>query len=188
MDMFARFPCRRPHVTATPLRRCRRITLARLVMTGRMTRRGLARWAGTGGRSRTVPRLCSPARPWAVRWWCCCRPQVHRADHLDLLAGDEVVVPPAGQPTDGLERFCARLSGTPGPGWSVFARSRVRVHARRSCPRRVEPVVRRAAENAASQAKARAKTPPPSPVTRRPGRPQGRQHQDKAVVTLTPAL
>jgi hypothetical protein len=35
--------------------------------------------------------------------------------------------------------------------------------------------------------KARAKTPPPSPGQRRPGRPQGRQHQDQAVVTLTPA-
>jgi putative transposase len=156
-------------------------------MTGRITMRGLARWAGQGGSDRTVQRCVSQARPWAVRWWCFCRQHGHRADHLDLLAGDAVVVTNAGQPTDGLDRCCARRYGTPVPGWSGCARSRVRVQEQRSCPMRVEQGVRRAAEQAASQANARAKTPHPSTAKRRRGRPQGRQNNAKADVTLTPA-
>ena len=50
MDRLALFPCRRPHVTATTRRPCSRIALGLLVMTGRITRRGLARGAGDGGR------------------------------------------------------------------------------------------------------------------------------------------
>ena len=49
MDILALFQCLGPHVTATTLRQFSRITRALLVMTGRITMRGLARWAGQGG-------------------------------------------------------------------------------------------------------------------------------------------
>ena len=175
-------------MTATTLRQCSRITRALLVMTGRITRRGLARWAGQGGSYRTMQRFFSQAMPWAVLLWCFFRQHVHRADHLDLLAGDEVVVTKAGQHTYGLDRFFARRYGKPGPGMSCFALSRVSVQERRSFPIRVEQVVRSDAENAASTAKVRAKTPQPSPATRRLGRPKGRQNKAKADVTLTPEV
>jgi len=155
-------------------------------MTGRITMRGLARWAGQGGSDRTVQRFFSQAMPWAVLLWCFVRQQVHRADHLYLLAGDEVVVTKAGQHTYGLDRFFASLYGKPVPGWSVFALSRVRVQERRSFPIRVEQVVRREAEKAASKAKARAKKPQPCTEKRRLGRPKGSQNNAKAAVTLTP--
>jgi putative transposase len=188
MDMFALFQCLGPHVTATTLRPFSRITRALLVMTGRSTMRGRARWAGQGGSYRTVPRFFAQAMPWAVLLWCFFRQHVPRADHRSLLAGDEVVVTKAGQHTYGLDRFFASLYGKPVPGWSFFALSRVSVQARRSCPIRVEQVVRSEAEKAASQAKARAKKPPPSTAKRRLGRPKGRQHKAKAAVTLTPEL
>jgi putative transposase len=74
------------------------------------------------------------------------------------------------------------------PGLACFALSLVSVQERRSFPIRVEPIVRRVAEQAASRANAEAKTPPPSTTRRGPGRPQSRKTQAKAAVTLTPAL
>jgi hypothetical protein len=157
-------------------------------MTGRITMRGLARWAGNGGSYRTVQRVFSQAMPWAVLLWCFFRQHVPRADHVYLLAGDEVVVTKAGKHTYGLDRFFASLYGKPVPGLSFFALSLVSVQARRSFPIRVEQVVRSAAEKAASQARARAKKPQPSTEPRRPGRPKGSKNKAKAEVTLTPEL
>ena len=64
----------------------------------------------------------------------------------------------------------------------------MRVQARRAFPVRVEQVVRREAEKAASQAKAAAQQQPPSPTRRRPGRPKGSKNKPQADVTLTPEL
>src|SRR6266849_1192971 len=50
-------------VTKTTRRQCRRIALAMLVMTGRVTMLGLSRWAGTGGSDRTVQRFYATGRP-----------------------------------------------------------------------------------------------------------------------------
>ena len=57
MDILALFQCLGPHVTATTLRQCSRITRALLVMTGRITMRGLAPLAGPAGSYRTVQRF-----------------------------------------------------------------------------------------------------------------------------------
>jgi hypothetical protein len=43
-----------------------RIISALLVMTGRITMRGLSRWTGPGGSYRTVQRFCSTVIPWAM--------------------------------------------------------------------------------------------------------------------------
>ena len=72
------------------------------------------------------------------------------------------------------------------PGLAFFTFSLVSTQQRRSFPRRVELVVRRAAEKAASQAKADAKKQAPSPAKRRPGRPKGSKKTPKADVPLTP--
>jgi putative transposase len=63
MDMLALFQCLHPHVTATAQRPFSRIALAMLVMSGRITRSGLSRWAGNGGSHRTVQRFFSRAIP-----------------------------------------------------------------------------------------------------------------------------
>ena len=89
---------------------------ALLVMPGRVTRLGLSRWAGNGGRDRTVQRVFSQALPWAMLCWVCFRPHVYRPDEVDLLAGDEVVVTKAGQHTYGRDRFFSSRYGKPIPG------------------------------------------------------------------------
>ena len=188
MDILTLFQCLRPHVTATTLRQCSRIALALLVMTGRITMLGMARWAGKGGSYRTVQRFFATVIPWAMVFWVFFRQYVHRAAHVYLLAGDEVVVTKAGKHTYGLDRFFASLYGKPVPGVSFFALSLVSVQERRSFPIRVEQVVRSDAEKAASQAKARARQPYPATAQRRPGRPKGSKNKDKAAVTLTPEL
>jgi len=188
MDMLARFQCLRPHVTATTLRQWSRMAWAMLVMPGRVTMLGISRWAGQGGRYRTVQRVFSQALPWAMLFWVFFRQPVHRPDEVYLLAGDEVVVTKAGKHTYGLDRFFSSLYGKPIPGLAFFAFSLVSVQARRAFPVRVEQVVRSEAEKAASKAKAAAKQQQPSTPSRRPGRPKGSRNTPQADVPLPPEL
>jgi putative transposase len=99
MDILALFQCLRPHVTTTTHRRLSRITLALLVMTGRITMLGLSRWAGKGGSYRTVQRLFSTVLPWAMLFWVCFRQHVYCPTDVYCVAGDEVVVTKAGKHT-----------------------------------------------------------------------------------------
>jgi putative transposase len=186
MDSVALFQCLRPHVTATTLRPLSRITLALLVMTGRITLLGLSRWAGTGGSSRTVQRFFSTVMPGGMLFWVFFRQQVFCPTDVSLLAGDEGVVTKAGKTTHGLDRFVSSLSGTPVPGLAFFTLSLVSVQARRALPMRVEQGVRSAAEKAASKAKADAKKQTPSTAKRRPGRPKGSKNTPKTAVARTP--
>jgi putative transposase len=91
-----------------------------LVLTGRVTRLGISRWAGQGGSYRTVQRFFSTVIPWATLFWVFFRQQLYRTEDVDLLAGDEVVVTTAGKQTDGLDRFFSSLCGKPVPGLSFF--------------------------------------------------------------------
>lgn len=186
-DIFSLFQGFHPYMTPTTRRQFSRIVSAMLMMTGRVTMRGISRWAGKGGSYRTGQRWFAQALPWAMLCWVFVRQHVYRPGEVYLLAGDEVVVTKAGKHTDGLDRFCARLYSQVVPGLAVCARSWVSVQERRSCPMRVEPIVRSTVEQAASKAKAEAKKTPPSTPRRGPGRPRGRQTQAKAA-TLTPEL
>jgi len=188
MDILALFHCLRPHVTATTLRQFSRIALALLVMSGRITMLGLARWAGEGGSYRTVQRFFATVLPWAMLLWVFFRQHVYCPDDVYLLAGDEVVVTKAGKKTHGLDRFFASLYGKPVPGLAFFTLSLVSTQQRRAFPIRVEQVVRSEAEKAASQAKADAKKQRPSTAKHRPGRPKGSKNTPKADVTLTPEV
>jgi hypothetical protein len=186
-DIFSLFQGFHPYMTPTTLRQFSRIVSAMLMMTGRVTMLGISRWAGKGGSYRTVQRWFAQALPWAMLFWVFFRQHVYRPGEVYLLAGEAVVVTKAGKHTYGLDRFFASLSSQVGPGLAFFALSLVSVQERRSCPMRVEPIVRSTVENAASKAKAAAKKTPPSTPRRGPGRPRGRQTQAKAA-TLTPAL
>src|SRR6266852_1697940 len=188
MDILARLQCLQSSVSATTLRQLSRIVFAMLVMHGRVTMLGMARWGGKGCSYRTVQRFFSQALPWGMRLWWFFRQHVHHADAVYLLAGDEVVVTKAGKHTYGLERFFASLYGKPVPGLAFFALSLVSVQERRAFPIRVEQVIRSAAEKAASKARADAKKQTPSTATRRPGRPKGSKNTPKADGTRTPEL
>src|SRR5213594_2239749 len=175
-----------PHVTATTVRQFRRIVLAMLGMTGRVTMLGLSRWAGPGGSYRTLQRFFSQAIPWAMLFWVFFRQHIYRADEVYLLVGDEVVATKAGKHTYGLDRFFSSLYGKPVPGLAFFTLSLVSTQQRRSFPLRVEQVVRSDAEKAASKAKAEAKKQPPASVKRCPGRPKGSKNKAKTEATLSP--
>ena len=188
MDILALCQCLHPHVTATTLRQFSRIALALLVMTGRVTMLGMARWAGPGGSYRTVQRFFATVLPWATLFWVFFRQQLYRPEEVYLLAGDEVVATKAGKHTHGLDRFFASLYGKPVPGLAFFTLSLVSIQARRAFPVRVEQVVRSAAEKAASKAKAEAKKQKSSTAKRRAGRPQGSKNTPKADRTPTPEV
>ena len=174
MNIVALLQCLQPAVTKTTRRQCSRIVLAMLVMTGRVTMLGLARWAGPGGSYRTVQRFFSTVIPWATLFWVFFRQHVYCPADVYLLVGDEVVTTKAGKQTHGLDRFFSSLYGKPVPGLAFFALSLVSTQQRRSFPICVEQVVRSDAEKAASKAKADAKKPSSSSPKRRPGRPRGR--------------
>jgi len=188
MDILALFQCLQPHVTATGCRRFSRIAWAMLVMTGRVTMLGIARWAGTGGSYRTVQRFFAQALPWAALFWAFFRQHLHCPDEVYLVADDEVMVTKAGKSTHGLDRFFASLYGKPVPGLSFFTVSLVSVQKRRSFPLRVEQGVRSDAETAVSKANAEAKQAKSPRDTRRPGRPKGSTNKKKVAVTFTPEL
>src|SRR2546429_7759744 len=188
MDILACLQCLQPTISRTTLRQCRRIAMAMLVMTGRVTMLGLSRWAGPGGSYRTVQRFFATVIPWATLFWVFFRHHLYRAAEVYLLVGDEVIVTKAGKSTHGLDRFFASLYGKPVPGLAFFTLSLVSVQARRSFPMRVEQVVRSDAEKAASKAKATAKKAKSPCAKRRPGRPKGSKNTPKADVTFTPEL
>ena len=186
MDLVALLQCLRPHVTTTTHRRLSRITLALLMMTGRITMLGISRWAGKGGSYRTIQRFFATLIPWGLLFWVFFRPYLYCPGDVYLVAGDDVIVTKAGTCTHGLDRFFASLYGKPVPGLAFFTLSRVRVQARRAFPLRVEPVVRSDAEKAASKAKAAAKKSKAPCAKRRPGRPQGSKNKPKADGPFTP--
>jgi putative transposase len=188
MDIVALLQGLRPHVTTTTLRQFSRLTYALLVMTGRVTMLGLARWAGQGGSDRTVQRFFSTGLPWAMLFWGFFRQHLYCPADVYLLAGDAVVGTKAGKTTHGLERFFSSLSGKPMPGLAFFTLSLVSVQERHAFPIRVEQVVCSAAEKAASKAKADAKKPQALGAKRRPGRPQGSTNHSKITFTFTPEL
>src|SRR5207245_9780021 len=109
-------------------------------MTGRVTMLGISRWAGTGGRSRTVQRFFSTVLPWATLLWVCLRQHLYRPEDVSLLAGDAVVAAKAGQHTHGRDRFFASLSGTPVPGLAFCTLSLGSTQVRRPIPMRVAHV------------------------------------------------
>jgi hypothetical protein len=186
MDIVARCHGFQPSVTATPLRHCHRMTAAMVVLTGRVTRVGLSRWAGNGGSDRTVQRFFATGLPWAPLCWVCFPHQGDRPAETSLVGGEEVVATKAGTHPQGLARFLASLDGTPVPGVACFTLSLGRVQARRSWPIRVEHGVRSDAAHAASKAQAAAQKPTAPGAQRRPGRPKGRQHTPTADGTFTP--
>lgn len=172
----------------TTIRQLSRIALAMLTMTGRVTMRGISRWAGDGGSYRTVQRLFHTVIPWATLFWLFFRTHLFHADDIYLLGGDETVVTKAGKHTPGLDRFFAGLYGKPVPGLAFFTLSLISTNARRSFPIAVEQVVRTPEEKAAARTKTPAKGAAVSTPKRKSGRPKGSTTKAKTAVTLTPEL
>ena len=104
-DIMVCLACLRQYLDCTTLGRLSRVTEAMLAMTGRVTMRGLGRWAGKGGSDRTIQRLFTTSSSWATLPWVLIRHHLLEPDDVILLGGDDVVVTKAGKHTYGLDRF-----------------------------------------------------------------------------------
>jgi putative transposase len=100
-DMMVLLACLRQCVAPTPLRQLGRVIEAMLSMSGRVTMRGLSRWAGKGGSYRTIQRLFNTSLNWCQLNWLLIRHHVLDADDVVLMSGDHVVVTKSGKMTYG---------------------------------------------------------------------------------------
>ncbi|MCG6138953.1 MAG: transposase, partial [Nostoc sp. LLA-1] len=108
-DILSLLQCLLPQINATTMRQFNQIIQAMLAMSGRVTMRGISRWAGVGGSYRTMLRFFHTIIPWATLFWLFFRQHLFRANEVYLLAGDEVVVSKSGKQTYGLDRFFSSL-------------------------------------------------------------------------------
>ncbi len=185
MDILTLLQCIEPCLTGRTTKQLSRIIEAMMVMTGRVTMLGIARWAGTGGSYRTVQRFYATVIPWTTLFWLFSREHLWHVGDTYLLAGDEVVVSKAGKQTHGLDRFFSSLYGKPIAGISFFALSLVSVQERRAYPSSVKQVVRDAAEKAASKAKSQTQKKQSGQSKGKVGRPKGSKNKPKAVAVLS---
>jgi len=171
-------------VSKTTLRRLSRLIPAMLAITGRVTMLGLSRWTEKGGSYRTIQRFFYTVVPWAQVFWAFFHEHLLDPQDTYVLAGDESVIPKAGEQTHGLDYFFSGLLKKAIPGLSFFTLALISVKRRRSYPVCTEQTVRTAEEKAASQAK---KVKPKGPK-RKPGRPKGSRNKNKAEVVLNSEL
>src|SRR5688572_28664769 len=69
LDIMRIFICLSQRLSTTELRQLTGITEALLAMSGRVTMRGLSRWAGQGGSYRTVQRFFNTVLDWSQLQW-----------------------------------------------------------------------------------------------------------------------
>ena len=98
-DMMLVVACLSQCLDPTTLRQLSRVIEAMLAMTGRVTMRGMARWAGKGGSYRTIQRLFTTSLSWATLQWVLIRHHLLESDDVILMGGDDVVVTKSGQQT-----------------------------------------------------------------------------------------
>jgi putative transposase len=100
-DIMLVVACLSQCLDTTTLRHLSRVTEAMLAMTGRVTMRGMARWAGKGGSYRTVQRFFTTSISWTTLQWVLIRHYVCLPDDVILIGGDDVVVTKSGKQTYG---------------------------------------------------------------------------------------
>ena len=179
-DIMVLFACLSQCLEPTPLRQLGRVIEAMLSMSGRVTMRGLSRWAGKGGSYRTIQRFFNASLHWCHLNWLLIRHHVLDADDVVLMSGDHVVVTKAGKRTSGLDRFFSSLYGKTVPGLCFLSLSLLSVKRRTSYPVLTEQVekVCEAAAQAQSTKKSRGQR----------GRPQGSKNRNRREVALSPSL
>jgi putative transposase len=179
-----------PVLPKTTCRQLRRIVLAMLAMTGRITQLGLSRWTETGGSYRTVHRFFHTSIDWLEVKWRFFTLFLFDPEGDYLLVGDESVVGKAGKQTFGVDRFFSSLADKPIPGIACFSLALVHTQKRQAYPLSVEQVVRTQEEKEQAQ-KRRKKTQAKkkTKTQKKPvGRPKGSKNKNRAEVTLSPEL
>ena len=187
-DILALLQCLDPYVSKTTIRHMSLIIPAIVTMTGRVTMRGISRWADKGGSYRTVQRFFQTVIPWSLLFWLFFRHHLLNQDDDYFLAGDESVVTKAGKKTHGLDRFFSGLYGKPVPGIAFFTLSLISTQERTSYPTMTEQRVRSEAEKASAKSKAKKRKKRNKSKRGNAGRPKGSKNKDKTKVVLTEEL
>jgi putative transposase len=180
LDIITVFACLRQGLNATTLRQLGRVTEAMLSMTGRVTMRGIARWAGPGGSYRTVQRLFTTSLNWGKLQWLLIRHHLLDQDDVILMGGDEVVVTKSGKMTYGLDRFFASLYGKTVPGLGFLSLSLISVKRRTSYPIMMEQIDKKQTAHPPDVSKTKSQG--------QRGRPQGSTNRNRREVVLSPYL
>jgi len=179
-DMMLILACLSQCLDTTALRQLSRVTEAMLSMTGRVTMRGLSRWAGKGGSYRTIQRFFVTSIRWATLQWVLIRHHLLDPDDVILIGGDDVVVPKAGKHTHGLDRFFSSLYGKMVRGLGFLSVSLISVKRRTSSPVMLEQLAQRPPDNLQEVSKKKSQG--------KRGRPKGSKNQQRRDVTLSPYL
>jgi putative transposase len=177
-DIMVLFACFSQCLDRTTLRQLVRVSDAMLSMTGRVTMRGLSRWAGKGGRYRTIQRFFTTSLSWGKVQWALIRHHLLDQDDVVLVAGDDVVVTKAGKTTYGLDRFFSSLYGKAVPGLCFLSLSLLSVTRRTSYPVMME---QHGPEHRQTPAEGGTKK-----SNGQRGRPTGSKNQQRREVTLSP--
>jgi DDE superfamily endonuclease len=179
-DIMMIFACVSQCLDPTTLRQLCRVTEAMLARTGRVTMRGMARWAGTGGSYRTIQRFFTTSLSWGTLQWVLIRHHLLEQDDVLLMGGDEVVVTKSGKKTYGLDRFFSSLYGKAVPGLCFLSLSLISVKHRTSYPVFMEQIDKKptALPQEVSKKKSQGKR----------GRPPGRTNRNRRAIMLTPYL
>jgi len=179
-DIMILLACLSQCIEPTTLRQLGRVIEAMLSMSGRVTMRGLSRWAGKGGSYRTIQRFFNTSVNWCQLNWLLLCHHVWDADDVVLMSGDHVVVTKAGKMTYGLERFFSSLYGKAVPGLCVLSLSLLSVKRRTAYP-----VVTEQVEKPCETA---AQVQPTKKSRRQRGRPLGSKNRNRREVELSPSL
>lgn len=134
IDIMMVFACLSQSLGTTDLHRLNQVAQALLSMSGRVTMRGISRWAGQGGSYRTVQRFFNTAVDWSQLQWLLIRTHLLDDDEVILVSGDHVVVTKAGKQTHGLDRFFSSLYGKTVRGLCFLSLSLISVKHRKSYP------------------------------------------------------
>ena len=179
-DMMLVVACLSQCLDPTTLRQLSRVIEAMLAMTGRVTMRGMARWAGKGGSYRTIQRLFTTSLSWATLQWVLIRHHLLESDDVILMGGDDVVVTKSGQQTYGLDRFFSSLYGKRVPGLDFLSLSLISVKRRASYPVMMEQLDKEHTATLPEVAKPKSHG--------KPGRPKGSKNRHRREVELSPYL
>lgn len=211
IDFTPFLSCLAAYLSPTTLRQMACILPAMLAITGRVTMKGLSRWALEGASYRTIQRFFHTVIAWKRIHWLFIRHHLLDPDDVYLVAGDEVVVSKAGKDTFGLGRFYSSLCNRPIPGLCFLTLSLISVKHRTSYPLCTEQLVKDNTSGAPKEVKSnkknKRKTKQPAnqmagsqetdikaspasvlPTSPRAGRPKGSKNRSRVEVELSPFL
>jgi putative transposase len=100
-DIMVLLACLSQFIEPTPCRQLGRVSEAMLSRSGRVTMRGLSRWCGTGGRSRTLQRFFNTRLHWCPLPWLLIRQHLLDADEVVFRSGEHGGVTKSGKTPSG---------------------------------------------------------------------------------------